>query len=155
MFYKAENTGAWTDDGKFKVQFLFRNATLYNVILRIARNFLETRENVKISTHPFYHTNLDWFSWGCSKKKFFWRTKFKITFFCSSVRQPHNHISWATSMPFISINRTNPRTNLWNFKNWRFWKMAILKNRPFWIFFSKKNIFFLLYSHENQSKFVW
>ena len=33
--------------------------TLYNVILRIARNFLETRENVKISTHPFYHTNLD------------------------------------------------------------------------------------------------
>ena len=33
--------------------------TLYNVILRIARNFLETRENIKISTHPFYHINLD------------------------------------------------------------------------------------------------
>ena len=32
---------------------------LYNVILRIARNFLETRENSKISTHPVYHTNLD------------------------------------------------------------------------------------------------
>ena len=32
---------------------------LYNVLLGIARNFLETRENVKISTHPFYHTNLD------------------------------------------------------------------------------------------------
>ena len=30
--------------------------TLYNAILRIARNFLETRENIKISTHPFYHT---------------------------------------------------------------------------------------------------
>ena len=28
--------------------------TLYNAILRIARNFLETRENIKISTHPFY-----------------------------------------------------------------------------------------------------
>ena len=27
--------------------------TLYNVILRIARNFLETKENIKISTHPF------------------------------------------------------------------------------------------------------
>ena len=27
--------------------------TLYNVLLRIARNLLETRENVKISTHPF------------------------------------------------------------------------------------------------------
>ena len=32
--------------------------TLYNAILRTARNFLETRENVKISTHPFYHINL-------------------------------------------------------------------------------------------------
>ena len=45
--------------------------TLYNAILRIARNFLETRENIKISTHPFYHVNLDWFSWEWSKKKFF------------------------------------------------------------------------------------
>ena len=33
--------------------------TLYNVILRIAKNFLETRENIKISTHLFYHINLD------------------------------------------------------------------------------------------------
>ena len=32
--------------------------TLYNTILRIARNFLETRENIKILTHPFYHINL-------------------------------------------------------------------------------------------------
>ena len=31
----------------------------YNVILRIARNFLGTSENTKISTHPFYHINLD------------------------------------------------------------------------------------------------
>ena len=61
--------------------------TLYNAILRIARNFLETRENIKISTHPFYHTNLDWFSWEWSKKKelFFLKKKiqngrfFKIT----------------------------------------------------------------------------
>ena len=56
--------------------------TLYNAILRIARNFLETRENIKISTHPFYHTNLDWFSWEWSKKKFFfWRKKFKMADF--------------------------------------------------------------------------
>ena len=33
--------------------------TLYNVILHIARNFLETRENIKIWTHSFYHVNLD------------------------------------------------------------------------------------------------
>ena len=32
--------------------------TLYNTILRIASNFLETRENIKILTHPFYHINL-------------------------------------------------------------------------------------------------
>ena len=41
-----------------------------------------------------------------------------------------------------------------------FRELAILKNelflsRPFWIFFSKKKIFFLLHSHENQPKFLW
>ena len=35
-----------------------KSHTLYNAILRIARNFLETRENIKISTHSFYHINL-------------------------------------------------------------------------------------------------
>ena len=56
--------------------------TLYNVLLRMARNLLETRENVKILTHSFYHTNLDWFSWEWSKKKFFfWRKKFKMADF--------------------------------------------------------------------------
>ena len=49
--------------------------TLYNVILRIARNFLETRENIKTSTHPFYHINLGWFSWEWSKKNFFFFEK--------------------------------------------------------------------------------
>ena len=29
------------------------NYTVYNVILRIARNLLETRENIKIESHPF------------------------------------------------------------------------------------------------------
>ena len=45
--------------------------TLYNAILRTARIFLETRENVKVLTHPFYHINLGWFSWEWSKKKKF------------------------------------------------------------------------------------
>ena len=36
----------------------FEPFTLYNVLLCIARNFLETRENIKISTYPFYHINL-------------------------------------------------------------------------------------------------
>ena len=38
---------------------LWNRCTLYNVILRILRNFRETSENIRISTHPFYHTNLD------------------------------------------------------------------------------------------------
>ena len=49
---------------------LMSKRTLYNAILRIVRNFLKTRENIKISTHPFYHINLGWFSWEWSKKKF-------------------------------------------------------------------------------------
>ena len=54
--------------------------------------------------------------------------------FCPYVRQPHNHIGWATSMPFASINPTNPRTNLknflekisrfGNFEKWPFWKIG-------------------------------
>ena len=34
--------------------------TMYNVILCIARNLLEKREDIKYLTHPFYCTNLDW-----------------------------------------------------------------------------------------------
>ena len=33
------------------------------------------------------------------------------------------------------------------FENWQVWKTAILKNRPFWIFFAS--------TFENQSKFAW
>ena len=44
--------------------------TLYNTILRIARNLLETRENIKIESHSFYHIICDRFSWGSSKKFF-------------------------------------------------------------------------------------
>ena len=32
-----------------------------------------------------------------------------------------------------------------NFKNWQFWKTAILKNRPFWIFFLQKKFFFCIF----------
>ena len=56
----------------WKLRGLGIACTLYNVILCIARNFLETRENVKILTHPFYHTNLDWFLWEWSKKNSKW-----------------------------------------------------------------------------------
>ena len=34
----------------------------------------------------------------------------------SKVGQPHDHIGWATSMLFASINTINPRTNPWKFR---------------------------------------
>ena len=43
--------------------------TLYNDILCIARNFLQTIKNIKIESHPLYHTLCDRFSWGSTKKK--------------------------------------------------------------------------------------
>ena len=64
------------------IDYSYTYLTLYNAILRIARNFLETRESIKISTHPFYHVNLDWFSWEWSKKKiFFLKKKSKMAVF--------------------------------------------------------------------------
>ena len=35
--------------------------TLYKIILRIARNLLEIKENIKIESHPFYHMICDRF----------------------------------------------------------------------------------------------
>ena len=64
--------------------------TLYNVILRIASNLLETRENIKISTHPFYPINLDRFSWG-------WFFIFFFLFFASSPWKSVK-VSWAARM---------------------------------------------------------
>ena len=68
------------------------------------------------------------------------------------IGQPDNHIGWAKSMPFTSINPTYPRTNFRNFgKNcsafgggWKsqFFELAILK------IFCQKN-FFLLHSYLN------
>ena len=52
---------SWSLEGKI---IKTSEGTLYNVILRIARNLLETRENIKIESHPFYHIICDWFSWG-------------------------------------------------------------------------------------------
>ena len=51
-----------------------------------------------------------------------------------SIFRPHNHISWASPIPFASINSTNPRNNTLNFpwkniKNWRSWKMSFF----FWV----------------------
>ena len=44
------------------IMVLITKDTLFNVTLCIARNLLETRENIKIESHPFYHMICDWFS---------------------------------------------------------------------------------------------
>ena len=71
----ANSAMAITFNSEAILRLFLHTYTLYNTILRIARNFLETRENIKISTHPFYHINLGWFSWEWSKKKIFFFEK--------------------------------------------------------------------------------
>ena len=44
--------------------------TLYNIILSIARNLLETRENIKIESHPFYYIILTDFHGDLAKNSF-------------------------------------------------------------------------------------
>ena len=73
--------------------------------------------------------------------------------FWAYVGQPHDHRDWATSMPFASINPTNPRTNLRNFRGkilridgfdnlTFFWKAILI------FFFCKKMFFFFSYPME-------
>ena len=79
--------------------------------------------------------------------------------FWAYVRQPHDPIGWATLMPFVSINSTNPKTNPWNFHEkilrvggagkWGFFESAILN-----FFFQEKNIFCFI-SMKTSSPFIW
>ena len=78
-----------------------------------------------------------------------------FAYFRPYVGQPDSHIGSAISIPFASIYSTDPRTNLWNFREkilriGGFEKLSFL-SRPFWIFFPKKNVL----SHENQSQIMW
>ena len=45
--------------------------TLYNLILCIARNLLETKENIKIESHPFYQIICDWSIFMGTKQNYF------------------------------------------------------------------------------------
>ena len=110
-------------------EFLSEIGTLYNAILRIARNFLETRENIKISTHPFYHINLGWFSWEWSKKKFFFSKKINSKW--------PTQKNWVFQPP-LKAEQFSPKFH--NF--WRWLKNSVFLNQPFWIFFFQKKIFF-------------
>ena len=94
---------------------------------------------------------------------------YRVNQFWAYAGQPHNHIGWATSMPFASTNSTNPRTNprnfqkkilrIGDFKKCTFFESAILN-----FFFQKKKFFFCLIPmktrqsllvSKGQSKFWW
>ena len=78
-----------------------------------------------------------------------------LTLNCPYIGQPDNQISWATSMPFESIYRTNPRTAITKIfaKKLRIGGVENLSffSRTFWFFFLKKK---MLHPHENQSTFI-
>ena len=50
----------------------------------------ETRGNIKIESHPFYHMICDWFSWGWSKKKIKMEDPKKLSF----SKSPIHNIFW-------------------------------------------------------------
>ena len=63
-----------------------------------------------------------------------------------------DHIGWATLLAFVSINPTNPRTNLWNFgekilrigdfEKRRFWKIGHFEKSAILNFFLQTKFFF-------------
>ena len=74
-----------------------------------------------------------------SQKQFeswrFWKTQFLS-------RPSWKYITAnAKLMPFASIIPNNQRTNPWNFHK-KILRIGYFENRPFWIFFFKKKIFF-------------
>ena len=87
--------------------------------------------------------------WGCPTQGEKQPKNTNIAFFAcfwAYVWQPHDHIGWALSMPFASINPTNPRTNSWNFHK----KILRIDRVEKWPFFESAILnFFLLHPHEN------
>ena len=72
--------------------------------------------------------------------------------FIAYVGQPHSHMGRATSMPFTSINSTNPRTNPWNFHE----KILRIGGAEKWGFFeSPFRFFFGFISMKTSSPFIW
>ena len=79
--------------------------------------------------------------------------------FWAYVGQPHGHMGWAKSMPFASINSTNPRTNPWNFHE----KILRIDEARKWLLFSflvfgywvdQKNFFFgFLYAKNPEASY--
>jgi hypothetical protein len=90
---------------------------------------------------------LNLYGWETDQRKLKNRQKMQFLCFCPYVGQPHDHIGWATSLPFASINPINPRTNPWNFHNF-FLRIGDFEKLSFF------ELAILLHPHENQSKLL-
>ena len=109
---------------------LGKKCTLCCICLHRCCFGLEVKVIIKISTHPFFPRNFDWFSWGWSKKDFFFflkkhqcrstNTVVRLFVFFASFRlyfgQPDHHIDYATLMPFTSIYQNDSMIDPWNFR---------------------------------------
>ena len=111
-------------------------------------------EIIKISTHPFYSRNFDWFSWGWSKQTKIFENKIHSTYMVvrlSDVRSKTGK-KCLFSHQFILLTQW-PIPEIFAKK---YWEVAVLKNsvllsQQFWIKKKKKK---MLHPHENQSKFL-
>jgi hypothetical protein len=60
---------------------------------------------------------------------------------CQTALQPYM-LSYINGLRINQPKDQSVKFSRKNLENWRFWKTAILKNRPFWIFFLQKKNFF-------------
>ena len=106
--------------------------TMFCISLRRCFFGLETRVIIKISTHPCYSINVDWFSLEWSKNIFFLKRKFKMAkrFFAvlelmsDSLTAIHVEPYQCPSHQSILLAKDQPMKFSWkNIENWRSWKM--------------------------------
>ena len=74
-YYFPQDTRCIDSTYDCRLKLKIENYTLYNDVLRIARNLVETRENIKIESHPFYHINCVLIFMGIKQKIFFCKKK--------------------------------------------------------------------------------
>ena len=78
-----------------------------------------------------------WSSSCPTKGEFTAKNAFLVFFACFRpyIGQPaDDHIGWAISMPFASIDLFYPKTNPWNFRE-KYWELMVLKNSILKTFF--------------------
>ena len=80
--------------------------------------------------------------------------------FWAYLRQPHDHIGWATPMPLASINSTNQKDQSMKFlrkniENWWRWKTSFFIVSHFEFFFPKKKNCLCFFPMKTTLAFIW